>query len=117
MIHRRKLDTLEETGEWIIKQNGNKSEVVKEVHTSVSRAKSTIDEVTIKLKDRRRRLETALTEKQRVHDTFEDFNKRVVKVDRQLVQAKPVSPAFVVIKGQRTSHEVRRSMIGLHLSF
>ena len=97
---------MEETGEWIIKQNGDDPEVVREVHTNVQRAQSQIDEVTIKLSDRRRRLETALTEHQRVHTTFDDFNRRVVKVDRQLVQAKPVSPALTVIKLQRESHEV-----------
>ena len=97
---------MEETGEWIIKENGGNSEVVNEVHSKINRAKSTIDEVTVKLNDRRRRLETALTEKQRVYDTFEDFGKRVVKLDKSLTRAKPVSAEFIVIKEQKVSHEV-----------
>ena len=106
VIHRRKIDTMEETGEWIIKENVGNPEVISEVHSNINRAKSTINEVTVKLNDRRRRLETALTEKQRVFDTFEDFGKRVVKLDKSLTRAKPVSAEFLVIKDQRTSHEV-----------
>lgn len=97
---------MEETGEWIIKENGDNLEVINEVHSNINRAKSTIDEVTVKLMDRRRRLETALTEKQRVFDTFENFDKRVMKLDKSLTRAKPVSAEFIVIREQRTSHEV-----------
>lgn len=106
MIHRRKIDTMEETGEWIIKENNGNPEVISEVHSNINRAKSSINEVTVKLTDRRRRLETALTEKQRVYDTLADFDKRVVKLDKSLSRAKPVSAEFFVIKDQRTSHEV-----------
>ena len=106
VIHRRKIDTMEETGEWIIKENGDNLEVINEVHSNINRAKSTIDEVTVKLMDRRRRLETALTEKQRVFDTFDNFDKRVMKLDKSLTRAKPVSAEFIVIREQRTSHEV-----------
>lgn len=97
---------MEETGEWIIRENGGEPEVISEVHSSINRAKSTINEVTVKLTDRRRRLETALTEKQQVYDTFDDFDRRVVKLDKSLTRAKPVSAEFIVIKEQRTSHEV-----------
>lgn len=97
---------MEETGEWIIKENGGNPEVISEVHSNINRARSTIDEVTVKLNDRRRRLETALTERQRVFDTFDDFGKRVVKLDKSLTRAKPVSAEFFVIKDQRASHEV-----------
>lgn len=97
---------MEETGEWIIKENNGEPEVISEVHSSINRAKSTINEVTVKLTDRRRRLETALTEKQRMFDTFDDFDRRVVKLDKSLTRAKPVSAEFVVIKEQRASHEV-----------
>lgn len=97
---------MEETGEWIIKENGDNLEVINEVHSNINRAKSTIDEVTVKLMDRRRRLETALTEKQRVYDTFDNFDKRVMKLDKSLTRAKPVSAEFIVIREQRTSHEV-----------
>ena len=106
VIHRRKIETMEETGEWIIKENGGNPEVISEVHSNINRAKSTINEVTVKLNDRRRRLETALTEKQRVFDTFDDFGRRVFKLDKSLTRAKPVSPEFIIIKDQRTSHEV-----------
>ena len=97
---------MEETGEWIIKENGGNPEVISEVHSNINRAKSTINEVTVKLNDRRRRLETALTERQRVFDTFDDFGRRVFKLDKSLTRAKPVSPEFIIIKDQRTSHEV-----------
>lgn len=102
---------MEETGEWIIKENGGNPEVISEVHSKINRAKSTINEVTIKLNDRRRRLETALTEKQRVFDTLDDFDKRVVKLDKSLTRAKPVSAEFIVIKEQRASHEVRHCFL------
>lgn len=101
---------MEETGEWIIKENGGNPEVISEVHSKINRAKSTINEVTVKLNDRRRRLETALTEKQRVFDTLDDFDKRVVKLDKSLTRAKPVSAEFIVIKEQRASHEVRHCL-------
>lgn len=97
---------MEETGEWIIKENGGNPEVISEVHSNINRAKSTINEVTVKLNDRRRRLETALTERQRVFDTFDDFGRRIFKLDKSLTRAKPVSPEFIIIKDQRTSHEV-----------
>lgn len=97
---------MEETGEWIIKENDGNPEVISEVHSKINRAKSTINEVTVKLNDRRRRLETALTEKQRVFDTLDDFDKRVLKLDKSLTRAKPVSAEFIVIKEQRASHEV-----------
>ena len=116
VIHRRKIDTMEETGEWIIKENGGNPEVIHEVHSNIKRAKSTINEVTVKLMDRRRRLETALTEKQRVFDTFDNFDKRVVKLDKSLTRAKPVSAEFIVIKEQRTSHEVRLRQSGVSCS-
>ena len=111
VIHRRKIETMEETGEWLIKENGGNPEVISEVHSSVNRAKSMIDEVTVKLCDRRRRLETALTEKQRVYDTFDDFDRRVIKVDNTLARAKPISAEFLIIKEQTSSHQVRRLVL------
>lgn len=111
MIHRRKIDTMEETGEWIIRENNGNPEVISEVHSQINRAQSSINEVTVKLNDRRRRLETALTEKQRVYDTLDDFDKRVVKLDKSLARAKPVSAEFFVIKDQRASHEVNHCCV------
>ena len=107
MIHKRKIETMEETGEWIIKQNNNKEEVISEVTSKISRAKSSIDEVSVKLLDRRCRLESALTENERVNETLGHFEKRVVVLDKKMLKAKPVSAEFGVIKEQRTSHGVR----------
>ncbi|EDO29907.1 predicted protein [Nematostella vectensis] len=106
VIHRRKIETMAETGEWIIRQNNDNEEVISEVKSSISNARSSVDEVSVRLRDRRRRLETALTEKERVYDTLGNFEKRVVKVDKKLHRAKPVSAEYVVIKEQRVSHEV-----------
>jgi hypothetical protein len=106
VIHRRKIETMEETGEWIIKQNNNKEEVISEVKSSISRAQSSIDEVSVKLLDRRRRLETALTETERVNETLTHFEKRIVVLDKKMLKAKPVSAEFGVLKDQRTNHEV-----------
>lgn len=106
MIHRRKIETMEETGEWIIKQNNNQEEVLSEIKTKISRAKSSIDEVSIKLNDQRRRLESALTEKERVDETLDHFEKRVCVLDKKMLKAKPVSAEYVVIKNQRKNHEV-----------
>ena len=106
VIHRRKIDTMEESGEWIIKTSNNNPEVISDIRSNISKAKSTIDEVTVRLNDRRRRLETALSENQKLQITFDDFSSRVGKVDKTLARAKPVSAMYIEIKEQRISHEV-----------
>ena len=107
VIHRRKIDTMEESGEWIIKTSNNNQEVISDIRSNITRAKSTIDEVTVKLNDRRRRLETALSENQKLQITFDDFSSRVGKVDKSLARAKPVSAMYIEIREQKITHEVR----------
>ena len=98
---------MEESGEWIIKTSNNNQEVISDIRSNISRAKTTIDEVTVKLNDRRRRLETALSENQKLQITFEDFSSRVGKVGKSLTRAKPVSAVYLEIREQRVVHEVR----------
>lgn len=115
VIHRRKIETMEETGEWIIKQNNNKEEVISEVKSNISRARSSIDEVSVRLQDRRRRLETALTESERVNETLDHFEKRISGLNKKMIKAKPVSAEYGILKDQRANHGVSLEILAVSL--
>lgn len=76
---------MEEIGEWIIKENGGNFEVIYEVYLNIKCVKLMINEVIVKFMDCCCRLEIVLIEKQCVFDIFDNFDKRVVKLDKLFI--------------------------------
>ena len=100
------LDSLENSGQWLIEHSDDDSKVAPDIHTKISNVRTSLDKLLSKIQARQARLDKVLFESQEFNVAFETFMEKLVAIEEAVAKQRPVSAVYDTVKEQSKDNKV-----------
>ena len=100
------MNSIKETGEWLVKHNRHDTTLKSQISEKVDGTQTTYDNFTTKVEIRYNRLQNALLKSQEFQATFDDFLNALGALGTRLKKEEPLDSRFQPLKTQLEEHEV-----------
>ena len=99
------LQYVEDLGDVVCRNNADDFSVKSEIRFKVTKVKEPVDRITIRLVERKTKLENLLVSSQKLQDTLDDFADKLTRIERMHEKMKPVSARYSTVKKQQINTE------------
>ncbi len=100
------LDSLENSGQWLIDHSDDDSKIAQDVHTKISNVRTNLDKLLSKIQARQARLDKVLFESQEFNVAFDTFMEKFVAIEEAVARQRPVSAVYDTVKEQTKDNKV-----------
>ena len=105
------LDSLENSGQWLIDNSEDDPKVTPDVHTKINDVRTNLDKLLSKIQARQARLDKVLFESQEFNAAFDSFMEKLVTIEEAVAKQRPVSAVYDTVKIQTKDNKVCRKKI------